>query len=156
MLGNLAVNLALRYSFARRQFTNDPQKQEGGVEQSLINYQLQRHRLVPRMARAIAVRFAVERLAVMSKDNSPNSGDPTHPETALLHALSTFFKTYSSRNGHEDLQEAREAMGGLGYSYYSRLPRDLEDNEVNLTWEGDNQVILQQTSKFLLKALKAA
>jgi acyl-CoA oxidase len=47
--------------------------------------------------------------------------------------------------------ESRQALGGLGYSYYSDLGISLHANDVNLTWEGDNKVLLQQTSKFVLK-----
>ena len=42
-------------------------------------------------------------------------------------------------------------LGGHGYSSYSQLGRLYQDNDVNLTWEGDNNLLLQQTSKFLLK-----
>ena len=42
-------------------------------------------------------------------------------------------------------------MGGFGYSYYSELHSMLNDNDVNLTWEGDNRVLYQQTSRFVLK-----
>ena len=48
------------------------------------------------------------------------------------------------------LQEAREACGGLGYSHYSRLGTMLQDQDVNQTWEGDNNVLLQQTAKFMV------
>lgn len=43
--------------------------------------------------------------------------------------------------------------GGLGYSYYAQFNDLLRDHDVNLTWEGDNNVLLQQTAKFILKNL---
>jgi acyl-CoA oxidase len=46
-------------------------------------------------------------------------------------------------------------LGGHGYSSFSRLGRIYTDNDVNLTWEGDNNMLLQQTSKFLLKVLQS-
>jgi len=77
--------------------------------------------------------------------------EPSNKKTALLHSLVTFFKSYSSTKAHEDILEARQTLGGLGYSAYSRLQEMIEANDTNLTWEGDNKVLLQQTAKFLLK-----
>jgi acyl-CoA oxidase len=42
-------------------------------------------------------------------------------------------------------------LGGIGYSYYTETGFMLNDNDVNLTWEGDNKVLYQQTSRFILK-----
>lgn len=46
-------------------------------------------------------------------------------------------------------------LGGHGYSAFSGLGRYYHDNDVNSTWEGDNNMLLQQTSKYLLKAIKS-
>ena len=42
-------------------------------------------------------------------------------------------------------------MGGHGYSAYSKLGQLYNDNDVNLTWEGDNHVLMQQTTKHILE-----
>ena len=42
-------------------------------------------------------------------------------------------------------------MGGHGYSSYSKIGTLYNDNDVNLTWEGDNHVLIQQTSKYVLE-----
>ena len=41
-------------------------------------------------------------------------------------------------------------MGANGYSKFSLMGFFKNTNEVNLTWEGDNNVLLQQATKFLL------
>lgn len=47
-------------------------------------------------------------------------------------------------------------MGGHGYSIYSKLATLYNDNDINNTWEGDNNVLLQQTAKFVLDNVQAA
>jgi len=41
-------------------------------------------------------------------------------------------------------------LGGHGYSYLSKLAVLYNDNDVNNTWEGDNNVLLQQATKYVL------
>lgn len=43
-------------------------------------------------------------------------------------------------------------MGGHGYSSYSKLGALYNDNDINNTWEGDNTVLLQQATKFVVDA----
>ena len=47
-------------------------------------------------------------------------------------------------------------MGGHGYSSFSKLGNLYNDNDVNLTWEGDNHVLIQQTSKYVLEQAQKA
>jgi hypothetical protein len=42
----------------------------------------------------------------------------------------------------------------MGYSHYARFGIMREDHDINQTWEGDNNVLLQQAAKFLLDMLK--
>ena len=50
--------------------------------------------------------------------------------------------------------QCRHLLGGHGYSTYSRLGRMYFDVDINTTWEGDNHMLLQQTTKYVLKELQ--
>jgi len=71
-----------------------------------------------------------------------------------VHATSAGLKAFSAWWCNESLEVARQCMGGHGYSSFSGLPHVLQDWAVNCTWEGDNTVLAQQTSRFLLSAYK--
>lgn len=70
---------------------------------------------------------------------------------ALFHAMSAFHKAKVSADAQDDILEARQAVGGFGYSYYSKFSQLININDVNTTFEGDNKVLLTQTSKYILK-----
>ena len=44
-------------------------------------------------------------------------------------------------------------MGGLGYSRYAQVGVLYHDSEVNQTYEGDNDILQQQTAKMLFRNL---
>ncbi|KAF3836719.1 hypothetical protein F7725_004183 [Dissostichus mawsoni] len=149
----LALTIAIRFSATRRQF--GPKDTE---EIPVLEYQLQQWRLIPFLAAAYALEHFTK---------------------------STFMNFVEFRIGQamrlkDDRQECREACGGHGYlasqshthrfshthkhfqrtNYLPSLPvnrlGDLRnDNDPNCTYEGDNNVLLQQTSNYLLSWLYA-
>lgn len=54
----------------------------------------------------------------------------------------------------DGIHECRRACGGFGYSHYSRFGELMMTVDVNSTWEGDNNVLLQQSAKFLMDAYR--
>ena len=70
-----------------------------------------------------------------------------------MHAISGMTKAMSSWFAIHAIAECRQILGGHGYSAYSRLGKLFHDNDVITTWEGDNHMLLQQTTKYILKSV---
>ncbi|XP_071842838.1 peroxisomal acyl-coenzyme A oxidase 3-like isoform X3 [Apostichopus japonicus] len=148
-----AVSIAVRYSAVRRQF--GPTK-EGEIP--VLEYQLQQWRLLPYVAGCyIYLNFArrvhylyVEYLtAIITGSKTPGAKD----DADLLkevHALVSSGKPAASWLAQHGIQECREACGGHGYLWANRFGVLRDDNDPNVSYEGDNNVILQQTSRHLL------
>ena len=69
---------------------------------------------------------------------------------AELHALTSSTKPVASWAAMAAIQECREACGGHGYLKCARLGDLRNDNDPATTYEGDNNVIVQQTSNWLV------
>lgn len=54
----------------------------------------------------------------------------------------------------QGIQECRELCGGLGYSVFNRIGSQKHDDDINATWEGDINVLVQQTVKFMFDTLR--
>jgi len=52
------------------------------------------------------------------------------------------------------IQQTREVLGGHGYSRFNMIGGWRNDNDINITWEGDNTVLIQQAARFIAKSLQ--
>ena len=104
-------------------------------------------------SKAVINYFAALKIGDMWAQNCYNIFDPKNVEVQEMHALISIIKPLSSWNQIASTLQARAICGGHGYSAYSRLGQIHSDYHVNVTWEGDNTVLLQQTARFILKGL---
>lgn len=150
-----AITIAVRYSAVRRQFG------PGEEEIPVIEYQLQQWRLLPYVAAAYAFEifsmsffmdFVSLRIGIMMGEKGERQAELGRE----IHALSCASKPLASWTARDAIQECREACGGHGYFKVNRLGDLRNDHDPNMTYEGDNNVILQQTSNYLLSFLGAA
>ncbi|KAL5015832.1 hypothetical protein ScPMuIL_005421 [Solemya velum] len=150
-----ALCIAVRYSAVRRQF-GPP----GGEETPVLEYQLQQWRLMPYLAASYVLEhfantlfmdFVAFQIGIMGGDTSDRQADLGRE----IHAIVCAAKAYCAWIGRDAIQECREACGGHGYFYVNRIGTIRNDHDPNMTFEGDNNVILQQTSNYLLSLLAA-
>uniref|UniRef100_A0A8C3QKE1 Acyl-coenzyme A oxidase n=1 Tax=Cyanoderma ruficeps TaxID=181631 RepID=A0A8C3QKE1_9PASS len=146
----LALAIAIRFSAARRQF--GPTEDE---EVPVLEYQTQQWRLLPYLAAAYVLDYFSKSLlenfveffaGVLTKQRSQRQADLGRE----IHALSAASKPLASWTAQQAAQECREACGGHGYLAMNRLGEIRNDNDPNCTYEGDNNVLLQQTSNYLM------
>ncbi|EGT38625.1 hypothetical protein CAEBREN_26277 [Caenorhabditis brenneri] len=157
MACTFASTIAIRYSVARRQF--GPEK---GVENEVpvLEYPLQQYRLFPYLSAAICIRIFqktfVERFTeYMMRVMMGEKSEELSEFSKEVHALSSGAKPVATWLGVESLGEARKACGGHGFLHMSRLNTLRDDNDPSQTFEGENFMILQQTSNILLGKVRS-
>ena len=101
---------------------------------------------------ATAVVYNCGNFSILDKwdKNFQNIIDPNNKLIQELHFISSALKPKSSWAANECTRECRQMMGGHGYNSISKMGTLINDNEINGTWEGDNNILLQQTVKIIL------
>ena len=141
----LALYIATTYANQRRQFDSGA----GTDEVVLLDYGKHQRRLLPRLAQTYAQFFANDEL--LQKFDGVFSGrNDTPDEREDLETLAAALKPLSTWNALEVIQECREACGGAGFLAENRLTGLRADLDVYVTFEGDNNVLLQLVGKRLL------
>jgi acyl-CoA oxidase len=141
----MALAIAVRYANERRQFGDGPD----GEEVTLLDYQRHQRRLLPRLATTYAMSFAHEQL--LEAFHSVFSGEhDTDADRQELETLAASLKPFSTWAALDILQETREAMGGQGFLAGNRVAHLRADLDIYVTFEGDNNVLLQLVAKRLL------
>jgi len=136
----VGLAIAVRYAARRRQFGP-----AGRPEVRILDYLSHQRRLMPRIATAYALSFALADLRERFVAVKNEGGDLREIET-----LAAGLKARASRFSVDTLQECREACGGQGYLEVNRLTRLRADFDIFTTFEGDNTVLRQLVAKGVL------
>jgi len=129
------LTIAIRYGDGRRQFGP-----EGGTEVPILNYRTHQRRLMPLLANAYALHFALRYL-------TDRFVSRTEKDMQEIEALAAGLKAFATWNTTATLQECRECCGGKGYLTENRIEVLKNDTDVFTTFEGDNTVLLQLVAK---------
>ncbi len=141
----LAMYIAITYGSQRRQFTAARPMEE----EVILDYQRHQRRLLPRLATVYAMSFAHEKL-LTAFDGVFSGTRATDADREDLETLAAALKPLSTWSALDILQEAREACGGAGFLAENRLTQLRADLDIYVTFEGDNNVLLQLVAKRLL------
>ncbi len=140
----LGLYIAITYGTQRRQFDG-----ADGQEKVLLDYGKHQRRLLPRLATTYAQIFAHDEF--LQKFDGVFSGRTDTPDDREdLETLAAALKPLSTWHALDTLQEAREACGGAGFMFENRLVGLRQDLDIYVTFEGDNNVLLQLVGKRLL------
>ncbi|CAH2086023.1 unnamed protein product [Euphydryas editha] len=144
-----AIVIAVRYSAVRKQFGS-----ENAVEETpVLEYQQQQIRLLPYLAATYAFRifctwFSALHINMMIDNYTGAAGGAARG--GELHALSSAAKPLCAWLARDGIQNCREACGGHGYLKAAGIGDLRNDNDANCTYEGENSLLLQQASNYLL------
>lgn len=135
----IGLAIAIRYALTRRAFnlqTDEP-------EVLLLDYPSHQRRLLPLLAKTYAMSCAANDLKRIYWKRTPS-------DSKTIHVLSSGYKAMFTWHNMNTLQECREACGGQGLKTENRIGNLLGEYDVQSTFEGDNNVLMQQVSKALL------
>ncbi|XVE49994.1 hypothetical protein DITRI_Ditri01bG0126600 [Diplodiscus trichospermus] len=141
----VGLAIAVRYALTRRAFSLKPNE----PEVLLLDYPSHQRRLLPLVAKTYAMSFAANYLKMLYVKRTPQSNK-------IIHVVSSSFKATFTWNNMQILQECREACGGQGLKTENRIGHLKGEYDVQSTFEGDNNILMQQVSKALLAEYMAA
>lgn len=120
-------------------------------ERKILDYQTHMHILGPNLANSLVIQVsghAVEKIVheahIEIEKGSFKLLDICHHFTAGMKAIATEMQ-------YKGTDECRQACGGVGYHIASGLVSTFTDHATMPTFEGVNVVMLQQSSRYLLK-----
>jgi acyl-CoA oxidase len=136
------LTIAIRYGDQRKQFGP-----EGAPEVPILNYRTHQRRLMPLLANAYALHFALQHLTQRFLNRKDE-------EMQEIEALAAGLKAFATWNTTQTLQECRECCGGKGYLSENRIDILKNDTDIFTTFEGDNTVLMQLVAKSRLTHFK--
>lgn len=139
-----ALDIAVRYGLERRQFPGPD-----GQERVLMDYGRHQRRLIPLIARTYAQIFTHQELLDQFHGVFTGEAD-TEENRSDLETVAAAGKALSTWYALDTIQQAREACGGQGFMAEHQLTGLRADLDIYVTFEGDNNVLLQLVAKRLL------
>ena len=156
-----AVTIATRYSCVRTQgFANTRSTSYKAEERPIIDYQVQRYRLLKQIALAYAIKFTGKWM-LQSFSALEGTGNATYELKSLdslpfLAATSAGLKALCTFLAWTGIEDCRKCCGGNGYLMSTGISQISADYVWQTTAEGDWIVLMLQTGRFLVKTMRNA
>jgi len=131
----VALAIAIRYSRSRPQFG----------DRIVMDYVTHQRRLLVPLSNVYALGFALLDVKRMHARGDAGESRLVHERSCGLKALATWSRV-------ETMQYCRECCGGQGYLTANQICVFKTDMDVDVTFEGDNTVLMQQTARPLITA----
>lgn len=151
-----ASTIAIRYSCIRRQGYKNNDSPDLG-ENPVLNYKMQQYRCFKGLALSYMFlwnsRYVGEYLTRVQKaimDGDEAAGD----ELPMLHATLCGFKVFATVTAHANCEELRKACGGQGFLLSSGIASMPGAMGEPVTAEGEQVILSQQLSRFLVKEVR--
>ncbi|KAF9585905.1 hypothetical protein BGW38_000137 [Lunasporangiospora selenospora] len=145
---SIAATIATRYSAVRRQGNVNVATD---LESQVLDYPSVQYRILPLISHAFATIFSGY---WMNEMYAQYNADITKGDASLLkdvHVYSSGLKSYCTKLGADGIEEARRCLGGHGYSLFSGMIDFHRQFLATVTYEGENALLTQQVSRYLLK-----
>ncbi|PNS20453.1 Peroxisomal acyl-coenzyme A oxidase 1 [Sphaceloma murrayae] len=150
-----AVTVAIRYTSVRRQFQDRDAKGEE-VEMAVIDYPTVQIRILPLLATTFALHYTGQAMQDLYNRTRASIESGDFSSLAELHSTSSGLKSLCTELAANGTETCRRALGGHGFSEASGLVQLKNDYLSKPTVEGDNWMITQQCSSYLIKQMTAA
>jgi len=119
---------------------------------------LQQYRLLPYLAGAIVqnifTRWLHEEFFQLIEKEKDGVSQEFLQSNNEIHSISSGCKPVCTWFTRDALQTCRECLGGHGFSSYSNLMNLRISNDPSLSYEGENNVLIQQLERYLFSAIQ--
>jgi alkylation response protein AidB-like acyl-CoA dehydrogenase len=143
-----AIIIAVRYGVVREQGANN---------EKIMDYQSHQWNLMPILAQTYCYTILHDTLRLKWQellDKQYEEKEKFLEAIPYWHAVSAGLKAWNGWAVADSLEIVRRSLGGHAYSAYSGIGTIIADYAVTTTGAGDNIVMAQQTTRYLLSALK--
>ncbi|KAL4804319.1 acyl-CoA dehydrogenase/oxidase [Aspergillus unguis] len=150
-----AVTIAVRYTAVRKQFADRDAPPENRMELAVLDYPTVQIRILPLLATAFALHYTgkimYDAYCNLVKDGPGGSSQ----SLSTIHGTSSGLKSFCTEITANGLEICRRATGGHGFSAASGFVQLQSDYASKPTVEGDNWMLSQQCSAYLIKRATA-
>ncbi len=143
------LTITTRYSILRKQF-----KDSSGEEIPIINYQLQRYKIVKHLCKTYVMCLGLYRVMELITQNEELVPKGDYSQFQQVHLMLCQCKAFFTAWDFSCISESIQTCGGHGYSAYSGLTHSFTENFANTILEGENSLLCLQVARYLLNLAK--